>query len=171
MKSQFLALFLSAICFSANAQNFIQIPTEFPAQAYKAIKPVNVGYTLYFSNYFEPSDDKFEATPNKNGLYVDASVDLGNNKPSSLDNAVFTVDADKLINELKINTAEVASKFKGLKKKQHYMCELSGKMNSKLEVHYEGGDTLRFPSTQLWAKLSSPTAVGKSTISCQHIKD
>lgn len=171
MKSQLLALALASICSFANAQNFIKIPTEFPAQAYKTTKPVSVGYTLYFSNYFEPSDDKLDATPNKNGLYVDAIIDLGNNKPSDFDSTILSVDADKLIKQLKINTSEASSKFKGIKKKQHYMCELNGKMSSKLEIHYEGGDTLRFPSSQLWANFSSATAIGKPTISCQYIKD
>lgn len=169
-----LFLVIGSICISANAANFVAMKSkdiQFPAEAYKTTKPTQVGYKFFFYNYFESSDDQEEATPDKNGLYTYANIDLGKKLPSGDFPKTFpSVDEEALKKMLKINTNEVVAKFKAVGKKQQYFCEMTGQMNAQFEVHYEGGNFFRFPSSQVWGKVYSATPIGKSELTCQKVK-
>lgn len=167
MKVKYIALILMGICFSANAQNLIRINNEDYFDYYKTIKPTEVEYLILFFNFFEPSDDVEEDTPNKNGLYTYAMIDLGQSRPSDFPLTLPSVDPDKLIQTLKININDVNAKFKGVKKNQHYTCQLSGKMRSQFEISYLGGDNYRFPASQVRSKIISATPVGLPKIKCE----
>ena len=172
MMKKTLALSLICICSTVNAQNLVQIKNskiEFPAEAYKTVKDTQIGYSISFYNYFESSDDQEYDSPNKNGLYTNGMIDLGQHRPSDFPETYPTIDDVKLMKQLKLSDSEVVAKFKKVGKKQKYYCELTGKMNAQFEIHYEGGDLFRFPSSQVWAKIYSATPVGQPTVKCEKV--
>ena len=167
-----LALSLACVSSIVSAQNLVQIKDpkiQFPAEAYKTVKNTQIGYSIQFYNYFESSDDQDSNSPNKHGLYTYGNIDLEKYRPSEFPKTYPSIDDVKLMKQLKLSDSEVVAKFKGIGKKQKYFCELTGKMNAQFEVHYEGGDLFRFPSSQVWAKIYSATPVGKPTIKCEKV--
>lgn len=170
-----LALSLTCMCTAVSAQNLVKIKEikyDAPAGvAYKTVKSTQVGYTISFYNFFEPSDDVDVDFPDKNGLYTYAMIDMGKFRPSSFPGTYPSVNPNELIKMLKISDRNVVAKFKTFNKKKSYRCALVGKMNAQFKVYYEGNDFIRFPSSQVWGEVTSATPVGQPKLECEELFD
>lgn len=163
-----LVLGLALTCAVANAQYVLtnDLKKDFPAESYKTKKPIQVGYTIIYSNTFEP-DENTEIFPerDKNGLYVDSFIKLKTLPSKNFPETSPTV-FDDLGKILKINEKEIVQKFKAVSKKQPYSCVVTGQMNAQFTLDYDGRDQFRFPHS-VSSEIKSATPIGTPKVTCR----
>jgi hypothetical protein len=160
-----LGLGLALACSFANA-NYVKVKTtEFSEEAYQTTRPVVADYLIYYSNFFE-EDENTEVfpDPDKNGLYVEASVKLMSSPSTTFPKAPLTITND-LLAALKINESTLVQKFKGVSKKTPYYCIVKGKMIAQLTVQYDGRNYMRF-TRSLTGEVKSATKIDQPRMTC-----